>query len=191
MGSGLLIIDNYDSFTWNLVHLIREVSDISLKVVKNDRIQLNSVGGYDKILFSPGPGLPQEIPIMREIIEEFKNSKSILGICLGHQAIAEAVGCKIKNLSEVYHGTQHTICLTNQKDSLFSGIPRTFKAGLYHSWTIDSATVPEELKVTAVSEKGHIMAISHKTKPLKGVQFHPESYMTEYGKQLIANWLDS
>lgn len=184
----VLILDNYDSFTYNLVQLVEENGAIPV-VIKNDRINLELVAAYDKILFSPGAGIPTEFPIMKQIVEQYRNSKSILGICLGHQAIAEAYGGKLFNMPEVLHGKKHKIIITDRNDYLFDGLPESFEVGLYHSWAVDRQFLPEIIKVTAISSNGTIMALSHVTDDVKGIQFHPESYMTEYGKRIIKNWL--
>jgi anthranilate synthase component II len=189
MGSRLLILDNYDSFTWNLVQLVREVSELPFDIIKNDKILINDIQYFDKILFSPGPGLPKEVPVMKEIIENYKNSKSILGICLGHQAIAEAFGCKLINLNVVSHGQQQKIKIIDESDYLLRNIPQNFTSGLYHSWVIDPTSLSNEIKIIAVSENGHIMGISHNQYDIKGLQFHPESCMTPLGSKIIRNWL--
>jgi anthranilate synthase component II len=184
----VLIVDNYDSFTYNLVQLVEENGGLPV-VIKNDHITLDAVAAYDKILFSPGAGIPSEFPIMKQIVDQYRHSKSILGICLGHQAIAEAYGGKLFNMPEVLHGKMHKITITDPLDYLFRDLPQSFKVGLYHSWAVDKQNLPAPLKITAISLKGTIMAISHKTDDVKGIQFHPESYMTEYGKMIMMNWL--
>jgi anthranilate synthase component II len=189
MALRLLVIDNYDSFTWNLVQLLKEAGVKNLVVAKNDELQASNASYFDKILFSPGPGLPSEVPLMAEIIEKYKDTKSILGICLGHQAIAEAFGGKLKNLDNVYHGIKHRMKITDHSEYLFSGIADGFEAGLYHSWVVDQASLPSDLKVTVVSESGLLMGIAHRRYDIRGLQFHPESYMTPVGKQIIENWL--
>ena len=184
----ILILDNYDSFTYNLLQLVEENGGIAV-VVKNDQIILDSVADYDKILFSPGAGIPSDFPIMKQIVEQYRQLKSILGICLGHQAIAEAYGGRLYNMSEVLHGKKHQITVKDQTDYLFRGLPETFEVGLYHSWAVDPQHMPETVKITAVSANGIIMALSHYTDDVKGIQFHPESYMTGYGYQIIRNWI--
>ena len=188
MQARILILDNYDSFTYNLVQLIEE-SNASPIVIKNDQITIEAVADYDKILFSPGAGIPSEIPIMKQIVDGYGQSKSILGICLGHQAIAEAYGGKLFNMPEVLHGKKHRIRISSPSDILFKGIPETFEVGLYHSWAVDKQFLPETIKITALSSTGIIMALSHVVNDVKGIQFHPESYMTEYGKAIIENWI--
>jgi anthranilate synthase component 2 len=186
----LLILDNYDSFTYNLVHLVEKVSDISFEVRRNDEIPLAYVNQFDKVLLSPGPGLPSEAGILKEVISVYKNSKSILGICLGQQAIGEVFGGKLKNLDEVYHGVATDIELTIM-DPVFTTCPSHFKVGRYHSWVIDPVGFPEELEITAKDNKGNIMAIRHKSLDIKGVQFHPESVLSEHGETIVRNWLDN
>lgn len=184
----LLVLDNYDSFTYNLVHLIEKVSDISFEVHRNDKISIDEVNRFDKILLSPGPGLPKEAGIMPELITTYKNSKSILGVCLGLQAIGEAFGMQLKNLDTVYHGIATPIQLKH-KDVIFEGCPPEFNVGRYHSWVIDHDTLNVEFVVTAVDGENNIMALVHKNLRLRGVQFHPESILSEYGELIIRNWL--
>src|SRR6218665_3174580 len=166
----LLVLDNYDSFTYNLVHLVEKVSDMSVHVAKNDQVSLEQVEAYDKILLSPGPGLPSEGGIMRELLKRYAPSKSILGVCLGLQAIGEAFGSRLKNLNQVYHGVAHPIHLL-EKDPLFENCPATFLGGRYHSWVIDEAQLSPDLLVTAVDGQGLIMAARHRVFDVRGVQF--------------------
>ncbi|MDP2388674.1 MAG: aminodeoxychorismate/anthranilate synthase component II [Bacteroidota bacterium] len=184
----LLILDNYDSFTYNLVHLVEKCSDIELEVHRNDKISIRNVNAFDKILLSPGPGLPKEAGILKELIVAYSSTKSILGVCLGQQAIAEVFGAKLKNLERVYHGIATPIKLTNP-DSLFTNCPASFEVGRYHSWVVDPNTVPNELEVTAIDDEQNIMALRHKTYNIKAVQFHPESILSEYGETIIRNWI--
>jgi len=186
----LLILDNNDSFTYNLVHIVKSCSNWAFNVLKNDQVSLRDVDKYQKILFSPGPGLPSEASIMNKIILEFGRTKSILGICLGMQAIVESFGGCLVNLPVVYHGIKQQIHILDRSEVLFTGIPDGFDAGLYHSWAADNNLMPECLKITAMSMNDVVMAISHKVFDIKGVQFHPESYMTAYGPQLLTNWLN-
>lgn len=185
----ILIIDNYDSFTYNLAQLLHKSGLCSFEVIKNDSILIEQVGSFDKILFSPGPGLPKDFPIMGEIIQKYKNSKSILGICLGHQAIAENFGGKLKNLNSVLHGITARVSVLDERDYLFCGLEKEIEVGLYHSWVVDEKNFPNCLTVTAATYEGLIMAISHKEFDVKGIQFHPESIMTLYGAKIIENWL--
>jgi len=185
----ILILDNHDSFTHNLYHYVKQFKD-NVLVVKNDKISLTEVEQYDKIILSPGPGLPDEHKNLKEIIKQFSSTKSILGVCLGHQAIAECFGAKLKNLEDVLHGVKTKISFLNT-DSLFKNIPNAIKVGHYHSWVIDEKTLPSCFEVTSKNEDGIIMSIRHKEYDLKGVQFHPESILTEYGLLMIKNWIFS
>ncbi|MBK7128713.1 MAG: aminodeoxychorismate/anthranilate synthase component II [Crocinitomicaceae bacterium] len=186
----LLVLDNYDSFTYNLVHLVEQVGDIDFDVKRNDKITLNDVEKYDKIILSPGPGLPVDAGIMPELIARFASSKSILGVCLGLQAIGEAFGAKLKNLETVHHGVSTAIYLREQ-DTLFAECPEEFQVGRYHSWVIDSASLSDQLLVTAVDSSNEIMAVRHKHYDVKGVQFHPESILSEHGQTMMYNWLNA
>ena len=184
----IVIIDNYDSFTYNLYHLVTELgADVS--VVRNDNFNLEDLKVYDKILLSPGPGIPSEAGLLLDVIRYYAGKKPILGVCLGEQAIAEAFGGKLLNLDNVYHGIQSTIILS-ENDYLFKKLPNKIPVGRYHSWVVDKRNFPKELEVTATSEDGYIMAIQHKVWDIHGIQFHPESVLTPHGKQVITNWLD-
>jgi len=184
----LLVLDNYDSFTYNLVHLVEKVSSIGFDVRKNDEITLHEVGSYSKILLSPGPGLPKDAGIMPQLLKQYSSEKSILGICLGLQAIGENFGCRLKNLGQVYHGLATPVTVI-ASDRLFAGCPATFMAGRYHSWVIDRDDMSSELQVTAVDEQNRIMAARHTHYDVCGVQFHPESILSEHGETIIKNWL--
>jgi len=184
----VLLLDNYDSFTYNLKQLIEQFGVESLTIAKNDQIDIESVEQFDKIMLSPGPGLPSEAGIMPEIICKFGTSKPILGVCLGHHAIAEAFGGKLFNFKQPVHGIARQTHILKE-DSLFKNLPPTFQVGLYHSWAVSDEDFPEELEIIARSEKGNIMAIRHKILNIKGVQFHPESIMTPLGKTIVWNWL--
>lgn len=184
----LLVLDNYDSFTYNLVHLVEKVSDAKISVVRNDKISIAEIANFDKILLSPGPGLPKDAGIMPQLLKTYSSNRSILGVCLGMQAIAENFGGSLQNLDTVYHGIATSVTIT-ENNSLFTGCPTSFKVGRYHSWVVDPNTLPAQLKVTAVDEQNNIMAIEHKTLDLKGVQFHPESILSEFGELMITNWL--
>lgn len=186
----ILVLDNYDSFTYNLVHAVRELGYTDIDVVRNDKISLQEVDSYDKIILSPGPGIPSEAGIMLELIRRYAPTKSILGICLGEQAIAEAFGAKLENLSHVFHGVDSPVKVTCD-DLLFKGIEGEFEAGRYHSWIVSRDGFPGDLRITAVDDEGHIMALSHKQYDVRGVQFHPESVLTPQGKLMIRNWLES
>ncbi len=184
----LLILDNYDSFTYNLLHLVEKVSDISVDVIRNDKIKLEDVNNYDKIILSPGPGLPKDAGIMPELLKKYSSTKSIFGVCLGMQAIAENFNSKLKNLETVVHGMATPIEVI-QKDFIFGNCPKQFNVGRYHSWVVDSAGLNPDLIVTAVDSDKNIMALKHKTLDVRGVQFHPESILSEYGAEIIGNWL--
>jgi anthranilate synthase component II len=183
------VIDNFDSFTFNLVHYLEQLCE-SVVVKRNNDIQLYEIGGFDKIVLSPGPGIPSEVPILKRIIQQFGKTKPFLGVCLGHQAIAETFGGKLKNLEEPSHGKPLRTFITDRNDYLFQGLPDTFETGRYHSWVVNEKILPEELVVTSVDEAGHIMSLRHKNLNIRGVQFHPESVMTFYGMKIIQNWVE-
>jgi anthranilate synthase component 2 len=184
----ILVLDNYDSFVYNLVHYLREMGHEPV-VYRNDKITLEEVEAFDKILLSPGPGVPSEAGIMPELIRKYAPTKSILGVCLGHQAIGEAFGGTLENMSDVLHGIATPAHVQKPDERLFQGLPAQFKTGRYHSWTVVPETLPDSLEITAVDENGRILALSHKTYDVRGVQFHPESILTEHGKQMLKNWL--
>lgn len=185
----ILVLDNYDSFTYNLVHLIRQITGDKVEVRRNDEISLDEVEQFDKIVLSPGPGIPDEAGISKDLIRKYAPTKSILGVCLGHQAIAEVFGGKIYNLKKVLHGVQSPVYLNNRIDYLFENIPSRFNGGRYHSWMVAKEELPAELAITSEDDNGEIMSISHHKYDVKGVQFHPESILTEYGEHMMANWL--
>lgn len=185
----ILVIDNYDSFTYNLIHYVKELTDAPVSVFRNDKISLDDVDQYDKILLSPGPGVPSEAGIMPELIKRYAPTKSILGVCLGHQAIVEAFGGEIFNLDSVYHGVETEMTRTDTTEPFFEGIPAKFNAGRYHSWNAVKELLPECLVITSVDDQGMVMSVSHKQYNVKGVQFHPESVLTKHGKTMIKNWL--
>jgi anthranilate synthase component 2 len=185
----ILILDNYDSFTYNLVHLIRQFSGFELEIHRNDCIALEDVVRFDKILLSPGPGIPSEAGIMMDLIRRYASSKSILGVCLGLQGIGECMGGTLHNLTRVMHGVATPCHVTDPSEKLFYGLPQRFAAGRYHSWVVDRSAMPSELKVTAEDPDGFVMALAHREYDVRGVQFHPESVLTEYGKEMIENWL--
>ena len=182
----VFVIDNYDSFTYNLVHYLKEFN-VNVKVCRNDKFEMSDLLSYNKILLSPGPGIPEEAGKLKEVIRTFAKTKSILGICLGHQAIGEVFGGSIKNLEKVYHGVSSKIKIV-ENDSLYSKLPREIEVGRYHSWIIDNP-LPNDLIVTAYDSNNQVMSIKHKKHDVKGVQFHPESILTPNGKQIINNWL--
>jgi anthranilate synthase component II len=185
----ILIIDNYDSFTYNLAFYIEKLTGTSPAVFRNDEITLEDVDGYEKILLSPGPGIPVDAGICIELIRRFALTKSILGICLGHQAICEAFGGRILNLSSVYHGVATPVLLTDINDPLFTNLPCSIIGGRYHSWVVSGDELPDCFKITCKDRDGIIMGISHKTYDVRGLQFHPESVLTEHGIDIIANWI--
>ena len=184
----ILVFDNYDSFTYNLVHLVEKVCDYKIDVFRNDKISLLEINKYDKILLSPGPGLPNEAGILLDVIKIYASTKSIMGVCLGLQAIGEVFGAKLKNLDNVYHGIATPVQIIKE-DNLFNDCPKEFKAGRYHSWVVDTNGLPDCFDVTSIDEDKNIMAMKHKTYNVKGVQFHPESILSEYGEQIIRNWI--
>jgi anthranilate synthase component 2 len=184
----LLLIDNYDSFTYNLVETVRQLKlDVDITVVRNDKFQLADVANYDKILLSPGPGVPSEAGLLEEVIKEYAPTKPILGVCLGHQAIGEVFGGKLQNLDTVLHGIQTNINI--KQHYLFEGVAEKPEVGRYHSWVIDPDFVPDSLEVIAEDINGQVMAVSHKQYDVCGIQFHPESVMTPAGPKMIENWI--
>ena len=184
----IIIIDNYDFFVYNLSHLIKEFG-VEVTVKRNDQFKLEDIETFDKILLSPGPGIPEEAGLLMDVIRTYAGKKPILGVCLGEQAIGEVFGGKLTNLDDVFHGIQSQIKLT-VSDYLFEGLPSKIKVGRYHSWIVDKNSLPDCLEVTAVSEEGYIMALRHKTLDIRGVQFHPESVLTPEGKQILYNWIN-
>ena len=185
----IFILDNYDSFTYNLVHIIEQFAS-EVVVKRNDEFDISEIEGFDKIVFSPGPGLPSDVKIMSEIIDKYKNTKPLLGVCLGHQAIAEYFGAKLLNMPEVNHGREFKTQLINN-DYLFNNIPDIFYSGRYHSWIVDKVNLPVELEITSIdAESEMIMSLRHKTLDIRSVQFHPESIMTKHGNKMLENWLN-
>jgi anthranilate synthase component 2 len=183
----LLILDNYDSFTYNIVHAVRQLG-VNPDVVRNDRISLPDFEQYDKIIISPGPGIPSEAGILTQFLAEYADRKPILGVCLGHQAIGERFGARLRNLDDVYHGIQTPINI-NVADYIFDGLDRRLPVGRYHSWIVDTADFPSALEVTATDDEGNIMAMRHRQFDVRGVQFHPESILTPDGLKIFDNWL--
>ena len=186
----ILVFDNYDSFTYNLVHVIRQLGYKDIDVFRNDKITLEEVARYDKIILSPGPGIPSESGLLLDLIRAYAPTKSILGICLGEQAIGEAFGAVLENLEEVYHGVSTPVEVVAD-DLLFRGMERRFEVGRYHSWIVGKENFPSDLLVTARDDHGHIMALAHKTHDVRGVQFHPESVLTPKGETILKNWLQA
>src|SRR5689334_23100036 len=209
----ILVFDNYDSFTYNLVHLVEKITHDKVDVYRNDQIPLEDVKKYDKIILSPGPGVPEEAGVLLPLIKEYASSKSILGVCLGHQAIGEAFGGQLINLSEVYHGVATPVTIVSRESSpdkhrdvngklnsrltshvsrnLFEGLPETLEVGRYHSWIVSDKNFPKELEVTARDENNFIMALQHTTYDVQGVQFHPESVLTPMGTNILKDWLNT
>lgn len=189
----ILVFDNYDSFTYNLVHLVEKITRVKVDVYRNDELPLERVKDYDKIILSPGPGIPEEAGLLLPLIKEYAASKPILGVCLGHQAIGEAFGGKLVNLKQVYHGVATSIEVKSEnskvKSPLFSGLPERIVVGRYHSWVVSEEGFPNELEITAVDDNGYIMGLQHKTYDVQGVQFHPESVLTPDGEKIMRNWL--
>ena len=203
----ILVFDNYDSFTYNLVHLVQKIINDRVDVYRNDQIPLEKVKEYDKIILSPGPGLPCEAGLLLPLIKEYASSKPILGVCLGHQAIGEAFGGTLVNLSTVYHGVATPVKIVKRQTSnvkekngsrltshvsqnnLYEGLPDQLEVGRYHSWVVSKEDFPEELEITAEDDNGYIMGLQHKTYNVQGVQFHPESVLTPMGEKIMRNWL--
>ncbi len=185
----ILIFDNYDSFTYNLVHLVEKIIHQKVDVYRNDQIALEKIKEYDKIILSPGPGIPNEAGLLLPLIKEYASTKSILGVCLGHQAIGEAFGGTLINLSTVFHGVATDCQLSTANCELFNGLPEKITIGRYHSWIVSEENFPDELEITARDENNYIMALQHKTFDVQGVQFHPESILTPDGEKIMRNWL--
>ena len=185
----ILVFDNYDSFTYNLVHLVEKITHQKVDVFRNDKIALEAVQQYDKIILSPGPGVPSEAGLLLPLIKEYAATKSILGVCLGHQAIGEAFGGTLQNFSTVYHGIATPIQIINEDAPILKGLGKTIEVGRYHSWIVSDKNFPAELEITAVDGNGFIMALQHKKYDVQGVQFHPESVLTPVGEKLMRNWL--
>jgi len=189
----ILVFDNYDSFTYNLVHLVEKITGEKVTVYRNDQIALEDVAAYDKIILSPGPGIPEEAGLLLPLIKQYAATKSLLGVCLGHQAIAEAFGGKLTNSSAVFHGVATPIQIKHDPaqsgTKILNGLPDTITVGRYHSWIVSDENFPDQLEVTARDANGYIMALQHKTFDVQGVQFHPESVLTPDGETILRNWL--
>ena len=185
----ILVFDNYDSFTYNLVHLVEKILHTKVDVFRNDAITLDKVQAYDKIILSPGPGVPTEAGLLLPLIKQYAATKSILGVCLGHQAIGQAFGGSLINLDTVFHGVATPIQIIKQDAPILRGLKNPVEVGRYHSWIVDDKTLPQELEITAVDDNGYIMAMQHKNYDVQGVQFHPESILTPCGEQIMRNWL--
>jgi anthranilate synthase component 2 len=187
----ILIIDNYDSFTYNLVHLVEKITESQVDVVFNDQFELEDILNYDRLILSPGPGLPDDAGKLKEAISFCMDKRPILGVCLGHQAIGEVFGARLKNLETVCHGIASNLKLTSAIDPLYTDIPFPIQAGRYHSWVIDPETLPECLEITSLDDNGNIMSIRHKWLDITGVQYHPESIWTPLGEKIVSNWIFS
>ena len=185
----ILVIDNYDSFTYNLVHYLEDL-DCEVTVYRNDEFDIDEISHFDKILLSPGPGIPDEAGLLKAVIAKYAPTKSILGVCLGQQAIGEVFGGTLSNLDKVYHGVSSMVKTSVNDELLFEGLGNEFEVGRYHSWVVD-ADLPEVLEATSFDENGQVMSLRHKTFDVRGVQFHPESVLTPNGKKILENWLKS
>lgn len=186
----ILVFDNYDSFTYNLVQMIEKITSEKVDVFRNDEISLEEIEKYDKIILSPGPGIPEEAGILLDLIKKYAPTKSILGVCLGQQAIAEAFGGSLINLTEIYHGVA-TEAIQISEHKLFNDLPQTLEVGRYHSWAVNPENFPDELEITSTDSKGMIMSLKHKTYDVHGVQYHPESILTPDGKKILENFLSN
>lgn len=185
----ILVFDNYDSFTYNLVHLVQSITNDAVTVVRNDKISLEAIDGFDKIILSPGPGVPDNAGLLLPLINKYAATKSILGVCLGHQAIGQAFGGALVNLPDVYHGVAMPCHIVDDNESLFNNVSNPFDAGRYHSWVVSTSNFPDTLSITALDDNGLIMGLRHKQYDVQGVQFHPESILTPAGEQIMRNWL--
>jgi anthranilate synthase component 2 len=185
----ILVIDNYDSFVYNLVHYLEEL-DCDVTVLRNDQFYLDEVAQYDKILLSPGPGIPDEAGLLKDVIKTFAGKKPIFGVCLGQQAIGEVFGASLNNLSEVFHGVATSAKILVNNEPLFKGLGNELEIGRYHSWVVSKENFPDSLEITSIDENGQIMSLRHREFDIRGVQFHPESVLTPKGKQIIKNWID-
>lgn len=190
MQKKVLVIDNYDSFTYNLVHLVNELGR-EVEVWRNDKFELSDVAQYDKIILSPGPGIPEEAGLLLDVIKEYAATKSIFGVCLGQQAIAQAFGGTLLNLGRPMHGIATPIQVLDKEEILFKNCPEVINVGRYHSWVVNAKSLPDCLTVTATDKDQEIMALRHKEYDVRGVQFHPESVLTDYGKEMMKNWLEA
>lgn len=185
----ILLLDNYDSFTYNLVHYFEAITGTKPIVKRNNEISIEAIADFDAIVLSPGPGLPKDAGIMPELLQKYSATKKILGVCLGHQAIAEHFGAQLTQLEQVQHGVASQLSVL-KSDCLYKNIPATFKVARYHSWVVDNSNLPACLEVLAIDEQKQIMSLKHKTLPVWGVQFHPESILSEHGMEILGNWLE-
>ena len=186
----IAVIDNYDSFTYNIVHYLEDLNTV-VSVYRNDEFELDELEKFDKILLSPGPGIPEEAGLLKAVISKYAESKSILGVCLGQQAIGEVFGGVLINLDKVFHGVASKVTKSVTDEALFDKLPNEFEVGRYHSWVVANKGFPDVLEITSVDESGQIMSLRHKKLDIKGVQFHPESVLTPFGKQILENWVNS
>ena len=186
----IVVIDNYDSFTYNLVHYLEDLN-CEVTVFRNDEFYIDELKNFDKILLSPGPGIPDEAGMLKEVIKTYASTKSILGVCLGQQAIGEVFGGSLTNLEKVYHGVATPVNILVDDETLFDGLEKQIEVGRYHSWVVNTTDFPDVLEITSVDENGQIMSLRHKTLDIRGVQFHPESVLTPNGKEILKNWLNS
>ncbi len=184
----ILLLDNYDSFTYNLVHYFEAITGVKPTVKRNNEISIEAIADFDAIVLSPGPGLPKDAGIMPELLQKYSSTKKILGVCLGHQAIAEHFGAKLRQLQQVQHGVASELIVL-KSDCLYKNLPTTFKVGRYHSWVLDNSNLPTCLEVLAIDEQKQIMSLKHKALPVWGVQFHPESILSEHGMEILENWV--
>ncbi|ELI6455356.1 anthranilate synthase component II [Flavobacterium psychrophilum] len=186
----ILVIDNYDSFTYNLVHYLEDLN-CKVTIYRNDEFDIDEIKNFDKILLSPGPGIPDEAGLLKEVIKTYAATKSILGVCLGQQAIGEVFGGSLINLEKVYHGVATNVNILVDNESLFDGLEKKIEVGRYHSWVVNTSDFPDVLEITSTDENGQIMSLRHKTYDVRGVQFHPESVLTPNGKKILENWVNS
>jgi anthranilate synthase/aminodeoxychorismate synthase-like glutamine amidotransferase len=186
----ILLIDHHDSFTYNLAALLRSFRDVKIDIIYPEKANIEEIKIYDKLVFSPGPGLPSEYPFMHQVLHRYKKTKSILGVCLGHQAIGEYFGARLTNHKQVHHGRVKQLSITEPNSLIYKNIPDKSDVGLYHSWYIDRSGFPNELRITALSNDGIIMSMEHKEYDIHSVQFHPESFITVHGREMIGNWIN-
>jgi|ERR1044072_2873727 anthranilate synthase component 2 len=190
MMTNILVFDNYDSFTYNLVHLVEKIINGKVTVYRNDEIPLEKINDFDKIILSPGPGIPEEAGLLLPLIKQYAPTKSIFGVCLGQQAIGQAFGANLVNLKDVYHGVATPVNIVSREGRLFKDLPDELEVGRYHSWVVEEQSLPAELTITARDEHGYIMGLQHTKYDVSGVQFHPESVLTPHGEKILRNWLE-
>lgn len=190
MMTNILVFDNYDSFTYNLVHLVEKIINGKVTVYRNDEIPLEKINDFDKIILSPGPGIPEEAGLLLPLIKTYAPTKSIFGVCLGQQAIGQAFGANLINLKDVYHGVATPVNIVSREGRLFKDLPDELEVGRYHSWVVEEQSLPADLTITARDEHGYIMGLQHTQYDVSGVQFHPESVLTPHGEKILRNWLE-